>query len=150
MPAAAAAPERSAEKDAKKAAKAAEKAAKEAAKEAKRAEREAAAQRKAEGPEIPSVTLLNMLDHPFGNLSINSQGVTQREWTLLGKLEPALQGQTVWVRARVHNSRKQSAKLGFLELRQRLATVQAVGQGKDLAGFLCALPRESVVDIQAE
>ena len=41
----------------------------------------------------------------------------------------------------MHNSRKQSAKLGFLVLRQRLCTVQAVVQGKDPTAFLCGLPK---------
>ena len=53
------------------------------------------------------------------------------------------------MRVRLHNTRKQSAKLGFLVLRQRIATVQAVVQGKDLAAFACGLPKESVIDVLA-
>jgi aspartyl-tRNA synthetase len=55
----------------------------------------------------------------------------------------------VWVRARLANSRQQSAKLGFLVLRQRLRTVQCVVQGKDLCAFAGGIPNESVVDLHA-
>ena len=138
------------DKEAKKAAKAAEKAAKEAEKAKKRAEREAAEKAKKEGPVVPSLTLATMGDHAFGNLFIDSCTTTSRVWTAVGRLGEGAAGKEVWLRARVHNSRKQSAKLGFVVLRQRLATVQAVVQGKDVAAFACGLPNESVVDVCAE
>ena len=138
------------DKEAKKAAKAAEKAAKEAEKAKKRAEREAAEKAKKEGPVVPSLTLATMGDHAFGNLFIDSCTTTSRVWTAVGELGEGAAGKEVWLRARVHNSRKQSAKLGFVVLRQRLATVQAVVQGKDVAAFACGLPNESVVDVCAE
>lgn len=140
----------SADKDAKKAAKAEEKRKKEEEKERKRMEREAAERKKLEGPEVPNVTLLDFMDHTFGQLNIQSHCTTGREFTAVGDLTPARSGTTVWLRVRLHNARKQSAKLGFLVLRQRLATVQAVVQGKDLAAFACGLPKESVLDVCAE
>ena len=138
------------DKDAKKAAKADEKRKKEEEKERKRKEREDAEKKKLEGPEVPTCTLLNFMEHDFGQLDIQSHCTTTRKWTDVCDLTPELNGSEVWVRVRLHNSRKQSAKLGFLVLRQRLATVQAVVQGKDLAAFACGLPKESVIDVLAE
>ena len=138
------------DKEAKKAAKAEEKRRKEEEKERKRREREEAERRKLEGPEVPNVTLLNFMDHMFGQLNIQSQTSTDRKWSNVADLSPAQSGTCVWLRVRLHNSRKQSAKLGFLVLRQRLSTVQAVVQGKDIAGFACGLPKESVLDVFAE
>jgi hypothetical protein len=139
----------SAKNAAKNAAKAEEKRKKEEEKERKRKEREAAQQKKLAGPEVPSLTILNFMEHPFGTLSIISEGVTGRTWTAVGDLAAPAAGTTVWLRARLANSRQQSAKLGFLVLRQRLRTVQLVVQGKDLCAFAAGLPTESVVDVQA-
>jgi len=138
------------EKDAKKAAKAEDKRRKEEEKERKRKERDDAERKKVEGPDIPHLTLADFADHPFGQLEINSCGMTERTWTNVGELTTTISGTSVWIRARLHTLRKQSAKLGFLVLRHRLATVQAVVQGKDLASFACGLPKESVVDVLAE
>ena len=134
------------DKDAKKAAKAEEKRKKEEDKERKRREREEAAQKKADGPEVPTLTLHDFAEHEFGNLLIQSHTKTERAW---GRVEGLAAGseEPVWLRVRLHNSRKQSTKLGFLVFRQRLATVQAVVQGKDLTAFLCGLPKESVLDV---
>ena len=104
------------DKEAKKAAKAAEKAAKEAEKAKKRAEREAAEKAKKEGPVVPSLTLATMGEHAFGNLFIDSCTTTARVWTAVGELGEGAAGTEVWLRGRVHNSRKQSAKLGFVVL----------------------------------
>lgn len=155
-PAAAAAPANGGEgsgkgdKEAKKAAKAEEKRKKEEEKERKRKEREEAERKKLEGPEVPNVTLLNFMDHAFGQLNIQSHCTTERKWSDVGDLTPAVSGTSVWLRVRLHNARKQSAKLGFLVLRQRLSTVQAVVQGKDMATFACSLPKESVIDVCAD
>ena len=138
------------DKEAKKAAKAEEKRRKEEEKERRRKERDEAERRKAEGPDAPNVTLNDFMSHPFGNLMIQSHGKTERVWSSVGELEPGMKGQCVWLRARLHNSRKQSAKLGFIVLRHRLYTVQAVVVGKEMAGFVCSLPKESVVDVFAE
>jgi hypothetical protein len=137
----------SADKEAKKAAKAEEKRKKEEDKERRRLEREEAARQKADGPEVPTVTLLDFESHSFGNLLIQSHTTTGREWSRIESLSASGAPGTVWLRGRIHTSRKQSTKLGFVVLRQRLATVQAVVQGKELTAFLCSLPKESVVDL---
>ena len=98
---------------------------------------------------MPTVTLLDFEKHEFGQLNIQSHGDVTK-WTDVGDLLPPLAGTQVWMRVRLHNSRKQSAKLGFLVLRQRLSTVQAVVQGKDVTAFACGLPKESVLDCLAE
>jgi len=95
----------------------------------------------------PSLTLEDFESHAFGNLFIQSQRRTNREWTPVSALDPSKKDQQFWVRARVHNSRKQGGKLCFLTLRQDVATVQAVVFGPEIAGFAGALPDESVVDI---
>ena len=133
-----------AEKEAK-ALKAAEKA-------ARQAQRAAAQEQKGAEVKGPSVTLLDWEGHDFGNLFIQSHAVPAREWTEVSALEPALKGQTVWVRARMATSRKQGKSLCFMQLRNSMCTVQAVVYAKegDLVGFASAIPRESVVDIYGE
>ena len=66
-------------KEAKKAAKAEEKRKKEEEKERKRKEREEAEKKKLAGPEVPDVTLLNFMDHEFGQLLIQSHCTTDRK-----------------------------------------------------------------------
>ena len=139
-----------ADKEAKKAAKAEEKRKKEEEKERKRLEREEAERKKLAGPEVPRVTLHNFMEHEFGDLMIQSHCKTDRQFVTVAQLSPDMKGTGVWLRVRLQNSRKQSAKLGFLVLRQTLATVQTVVQGKDLTSFVCALPKESVIDVYAE
>jgi len=95
----------------------------------------------------PDLTLDDFEGHTFGNLFIQSQRKTDREWTPVISLTPELEGKSVWIRARVHTSRKQSSKLCFLSLRQGIGTVQAVVMGAEIAGFAGALPDESVVDV---
>jgi len=134
-------------KEDKKKAKEEEKRKKEEEKKKKEEERLAAQQAKLSGP---SLTLNNFMEHNFGTLFIQSERKTDRTWTTLSALNPGMKDQQVWVRARVHNSRKQGGKLCFLVLRQDVATVQAVAFGNDIAGFAGALPDESVVDILAK
>mmetsp|Transcript_28914 Transcript_28914/g.52871 ORF Transcript_28914/g.52871 Transcript_28914/m.52871 type:complete len:781 (+) Transcript_28914:118-2460(+) len=151
-PAASAAPEADAggaaeggsKKDEKKAAKKAAKEAAEAEKKRKQEELKAAAESKHKGPDV---TLLDFESHTFGNLFIQSQCKTERKWSTVKDMTPELKDQNVWMRTRVHNSRKQGGKLCFLTLRKDLATVQAVVFGAEMAGFAGALPDESVVDV---
>ena len=61
---------------------------------------------------------------------------------------------TVWFRARMQNSRI-TGKLAFLELRQRMATMQAVAAvsetiPKDLVRFLKTIPKESILDLKGK
>lgn len=131
-------------KDEKKKAKEAEKKAKE--EERKRKEEEALAAKNAKFAG-PALSFENFQEHSFGNLFIQSQGQTGRTWTNIGALKPEMKDSQVWIRARVHNTRKQGNKLCFLTLRQDVATVQAVTFGQDIAGFSGSLPDESVVDV---
>mmetsp|Transcript_68525 Transcript_68525/g.198825 ORF Transcript_68525/g.198825 Transcript_68525/m.198825 type:complete len:752 (-) Transcript_68525:60-2315(-) len=116
-------------------------------KEERERERQAAAAAKFMGP---SLTQNDFESSPFGNLFIQSIKRTDRTWTPISDLAKEKKDQVVWVRARVHNSRKQGGKLCFLTLRQDVATVQAVVFGNEMAGFAGALPDESVVDICAK
>jgi len=131
----------------KKKAKEDAKKAKEEEKKRREAEQKAAHEAKFKGPDV---TLETMDSEQFGNLFIRSECKTNREWTTVRKLVPALKGTKVWIRARVANSRKQGAKLCFMTLRQHLSTVQAVCFGPEIAGFAGALPDESVVDVFGE
>lgn len=134
----------SSKKDDKKKAKEAEKKAKEEEKQKREEEQRAAADAKHKGPDL---TLTNFMEHTFGNVFIQSQCKTNRVWTDVGALKASEKDTQVWIRARVHNSRKQGNKLCFLTLRQDVATVQAVVFGPEMAGYAGALPDESVVDI---
>ena len=116
---------------------------KEEAKKAKEAER-LAAQTVSEGP---CLSLREIDSHNFGNLFVQSEVKTDRKWTSVESLVPELENQSVWIRARVHHSRKQSSKLVFFTLRERLGTVQAVAFGPELAKFASSITKESVVDI---
>jgi len=134
----------------KKAKKDAEKKAKEEEKLRKAAEIKAAAENKHRGPDV---LLADFAGAEYGNMLIQSQCKTGRKWTSVKALEPSLKGKEVWIRARLHNSRKQGGKLCFLTLRQDLATVQAVvsaGADGGMAGFAGALADESVVDLLAK
>lgn len=149
-------PEAAAEKERKKlekkAAKAAEKAAKEASKAARAAEMEAARKAKAEGAVlvVPDVDLSKYAEYEYGNLFIQSALKTDRQFVDIADFTPERAGQTLWFRARVHNVRKQGNKMCFLELRRKMASVQALAFGKEVAQFCSELGKESVVDVMGE
>jgi len=136
-----------AKKEEKKKAKEEEKRKKEEEKKRKEDERVAAQNAKTTGP---SCTLHNFMEHNFANLFIQSETKTDRKWTNVSELNASMKDQQIWVRARVHNSRKQGNKLCFLTLRQDVATVQAVAFGQEIATFAGGLPDESVIDIFAK
>lgn len=131
----------------KKKAKEDAKRAKEEEKRRREEEQKAAQDAKSRGPDV---TLETMDSHKFGNLFIRSECKTGRAWTVVKALQPSLKGTKIWLRARVNTCRKQGGKLCFLNLRQNLATVQAVIFGAEMAGFAGALPDESVVDVFGE
>jgi hypothetical protein len=85
---------------------------------------------------------------------VQSQEQTGRVWTDVANLTPALAGQAVLVRARVHTVRGKG-KSAFLVLRQATSTVQAVlfvddeTVSKGMVKYACAIPRESIVDMEA-
>lgn len=77
-----------------------------------------------------------------------------RTYTRVEDVTDALAGQKVWVRARVHRSRKSSAKMCFLVLRQRWATVQALAEEsetfpRDAIKWIAKLRVEAIVDVYA-
>jgi len=146
-------PELAAKRKADKEKKAAEKAAKEAEKEARRAQRGQAQTAKQEQVvEAPELTTKELDEHAWGNLFIQSEKRTDREWARTSELLPALKGQKMWIRGRLATSRKQGKTLCFVQLRQSMHTVQAVVYAKagDIVAFAAAIPRESVVDIFGE
>lgn len=85
---------------------------------------------------------------------VQSAVATGRTWTDVAALAPALAGSSVLVRARVHNVRGKG-KSAFLVLRQATATVQAAlfvddaTVSKGMVKYASAIPRESIVDVEA-
>ena len=76
----------------------------------------------------------------------------QHVLTSLGDISNKAEGEEVTIRARVHNARVQSAKLAFLDLRQRLEHIQAViaegggtGISRQMVKWTGGLNRESIV-----
>ena len=72
--------------------------------------------------------------------------------TRLRDLSVEFEGREVTIRARVHNARGQSAKLAFLDLRQRTENIQAViaeggenGISRQMVKWVGGLNRESIV-----
>lgn len=139
-----------AEREARKKAKAAEKAAKEAAKAARAAQR---------GQKQASVTAPEaddpLADHYGDTELVQSQAQTGRVWSDVSSLTPDRVGQSVLVRARVHNVRGKG-KSCFLVLRQATATVQAAmfvddqNVSKGMVKYASALSRESIVDVEGK
>jgi len=76
-------------------------------------------------------------------------------WTEVSALTPALDGQRVLVRARLHAVRSKG-KSAFLVLRQQTATAQAVlfvdevTVSRGMVEYAAATPRESIVDVEGE
>eukprot|EP00286_Rhodomonas_abbreviata_P004187 CAMPEP_0181343870 /NCGR_PEP_ID=MMETSP1101-20121128/31844_1 /TAXON_ID=46948 /ORGANISM="Rhodomonas abbreviata, Strain Caron Lab Isolate" /LENGTH=587 /DNA_ID=CAMNT_0023455583 /DNA_START=20 /DNA_END=1783 /DNA_ORIENTATION=- len=140
------------EKDAKKAAHKAKEA---EAKGGAAAPAEAAAPA-AEAVQTGPVTYLK--DEPqqaFGELVlVQSNQTTGREFVHVSNLSAAQEGQEVWVRGRVHNTRSKGNNC-FVVLRQTGFTVQgALFKGpdipKEMVKFCGALSRESVVDVKGK
>lgn len=132
----------------KNAAKAAAKAEKEAKKVAQRAERERQEREKAE--RLAGVGQDNFGDAPL----IQSQVITDKVWTKLENLKPALNGQEVLVRGHVQTTRT-LGKGVFVLLRSSLYSVQGVAfEGgdsaipKEMVKYIAGLPAESVVDMK--
>lgn len=81
---------------------------------------------------------------------IQSHCKSDRQWVQINELNKDAVGTKKWIRCRVHASRMQGAQMCFVELRQRMASVQALTMGKEFAAFAGALPKESVVDVFGE
>ena len=132
----------------KRAKKAAEKAQREAEKEAKRAER---AQREKEKLEkLAGIGQTNFGDAPM----VRSLEITDKVWTGVGDLKPALANKVVLVRGHLQKSRM-VGKGAFVVVRSSLYSVQGVAfETKDgpvsaaMVKYISGLPVESVVDMQ--
>merc|ERR1712066_962716 len=92
----------------------------------------------------------------YGKLPlIQSKEYFDRELLDVITLNSKMAGKDIWVRARVHNVRIQSAKLGFINLRQQQSSIQCVlaadGKtcSKQMIEFVNNINRESLVDIRA-
>lgn len=147
-------PEVAAKRKADKEAKKAEKAKKDAEKAARQAQRSEAQTKKQSEQMIvaPELTTKELEEHSWGNLFIQSNKRTGREWCKAGELLPERKGEKIWIRGRLATSRKQGKTLCFVQLRQSMHTVQAVVYAKtgDIVAFAAAIPRESVIDIWGE
>lgn len=139
--------EASAKNKEKNAAKAAAKAAKEAKKAANRAERERREKEKA--AKLAGAGQDNFGDAPM----VQSATITDRVWTQVEHLKPALDGQTVLVRGHLQKTRE-LGKGAFATVRSSLYSVQGVcfEDGKDISNamvkYIAGLPLESVVDMK--
>lgn len=132
---------------AKNAAKAAAKAEKEAKKVAARAERERREKEKAD-------RLAGKGQDSFGDAKmIQSHEVTDKKWTKIDHLTPALAGQKILIRGHLQTTRA-VGKGVFVLVRSTLYTVQAVAfQGnnevsQEMIKYIAGLPAESVVDVE--
>ncbi|TFY74104.1 hypothetical protein EWM64_g9907, partial [Hericium alpestre] len=90
----------------------------------------------------------------YGKLPLNkSQERPNRPRVQITAL-PSLEGQTVLLRARVHTSRAQGTKMVFLNLRQRMDSVQALVTGapekvsKAMVKWVAGLQDESIVLVE--
>eukprot|EP00339_Tiarina_fusa_P026522 CAMPEP_0117031312 /NCGR_PEP_ID=MMETSP0472-20121206/22522_1 /TAXON_ID=693140 ORGANISM="Tiarina fusus, Strain LIS" /NCGR_SAMPLE_ID=MMETSP0472 /ASSEMBLY_ACC=CAM_ASM_000603 /LENGTH=605 /DNA_ID=CAMNT_0004739615 /DNA_START=125 /DNA_END=1942 /DNA_ORIENTATION=+ len=130
----------------KNAAKAKAKAEKEEKKRKQREERERKEREKAE--KLAGVGQDNFGDTPL----VQSQVVTDKKWTSIDHLTPALAGQKILVRGFLQTSRG-VGKGVFVLVRSTLYTVQGVAfQGGDISQamvkYIDGLPLESVVDME--
>ena len=128
---------------------------KKAAKEKEKAEK-AAKRQEQERQEREKAEANDTAKHLYGKLSNGleeqTEGRAQMSTTSLRDLSEKQEGSEVTVRARVHNARVQSAKLAFLDLRQRTENIQAViaeggenGISRQMVKWAGGLNRESIV-----
>ncbi|KDD74520.1 hypothetical protein H632_c1258p0, partial [Helicosporidium sp. ATCC 50920] len=137
------------------AAKAARKAAKKAQKEKEKAEKAArAALRAQQQADVAAASEDDPLRERYGDAEmVQSRAVTGRVWTPISALGAAKAGESVLVRARVHNVRGKG-KSAFMVLRDQTSTVQVtlfvddVTVSKGMVKYACALSRESIVDVE--
>jgi lysyl-tRNA synthetase class II len=144
---AAAAADGSAEGSSKKALK---KAAAAAEKARQKAERAAALEAKL--AELD--TAVDALSHKYGDAPmVQSQEISGKVWTRVDALNASLIGKEVNLRGRIHNVRGKG-KSAFIVLRQQTANVQItlfvddVNVSKGMVKWVCALSKETVVDIK--
>lgn len=72
------------------------------------------------------------------------------------ELEAAHNGQEVIVRGRLHNFKSKSKKLGFVIIRERFATVQAIVEvnlpavSEGMVAYAGSIPKESIIEVRAK
>ena len=137
--------EKNKEKNAEKARLKAEKEAKKAAQRAERERREREKQERLAG-----IGQDNFGDQPI----VQSEKVTDRVWTKIENLKPAMSGQEVLVRGHLQTSRS-VGKGVFVLVRSTLFSVQGVAfESKDgavsqaMIKYISALPLESIIDMK--
>ena len=127
---------------------------KKAAKDKEKAEK-AAKRQEQERQEREKAEANDTAKHLYGKLSDGIAPQVDKKTPPPAKLRDLsadLEGKEVTVRARVHNARVQSAKLAFLDLRQRTENIQAViaeggenGISRQMVKWVGGLNRESIV-----
>eukprot|EP01052_Picozoa_sp_SAG31_P016928 SAG31_NODE_1139_length_9713_cov_28.936863_7_plen_695_part_00 len=91
----------------------------------------------------------------FGEFQlVQSDCHTGRAWSNIQDITHAMNGQSVWIRARKYKGRSSGKKLCFLTLRQQFSTIQCVVEAGDgipveMSAFAGSLPTESLVDVFA-
>lgn len=97
----------------------------------------------------------------FGELELNrSQGDPElrfkKKLIKIGDIDDKMVGKEILIRGRLHKARGQSAKLGFVAIREQYYTVQCVLKAdekvisKGMVGFVVKTPCESIVEIKAK
>ena len=124
---------------------------KKAAKDKEKAEK-AAKRQEQERQEREKADANDTAKHLYGKLTDGVVKQAEEKAPSLRDLTSDLEGKSVTVRARVHNARVKSAKLAFLDLRQRTENIQAViaeggdnGISRQMVKWCGGLNRESIV-----
>jgi len=86
---------------------------------------------------------------------LSSKEFISREFTPISGLNLSKNNKTVWIRARLQNSRPKGSAMCFIVVRDREFTAQAImtaGQevSKQMVKFTAGISRESIVDIEAK
>lgn len=99
------------------------------------------------------------VDNAVGNYGdygiINSSVVIERDYVPVGQLNLSKKDQTVWIRARLQNSRVKGSSMGFFVVRDREFTCQAImtvgpAVSKQMVKFAGSISRESIIDLEAK
>ncbi|KAH9624722.1 hypothetical protein KSS87_015621 [Heliosperma pusillum] len=127
---------------------------KEAAKQDKlRKKQEAAAAAALAAAAVAEVSIDDPVADRYGDLELQSHGVSGLKWTDVKALSPELKGAEVLIGGRVHAVRAVSKKMSFLVVRDTGRSVQCVltvkpGEvSEQMVRFSNSLTRESIVDV---
>lgn len=93
----------------------------------------------------------------YGDMELNKSQCDpevrfKKIYTPVEEITEAMTGKELLVRARLHNSRIKSKKLGFLVLRERFGTIQAILIGgpavsEGMIKYAKSIPKESLLDV---